>query len=43
MRKLFLYTSLVIFTLNIVVAANKSIAPVKQRKYRINKVEPATI
>ena len=43
MRKLFLYTSLVIFTLNIVVAANKSIAPVKQSKYRINKVEPATI
>ena len=43
MRKLFLYTSLVIFTLNLVVAANKTLAPIKQSKYRINKVEPETI
>ena len=43
MLKIFTYSSLVVFVLGILVAAERSFAPVKQSKFRLNKTEPQTI
>ena len=43
MRKIFTYSSLAVFVLGMLFAAERSFAPVKQSKLRQDKIEPQTI
>ena len=43
MRKIMIFAILGVFALGILVSAERSVAPIKQSKYRINKIEPGTI
>ncbi len=43
MRKIMIFAILGVFTLGLMVSAERSVAPIKQSKYRINKIEPETI
>jgi len=43
MRKVFLYLSLTILSFNMIFSADRSLSPVKQSKYKMNKIEPETV
>ena len=43
MRNVFLYLSLTILSFNMIFSADRALAPVKQSKYKMNKIEPETV